>query len=380
MASSSERIHSGIWRFAGFSALIAAALLVAGCSKPEPIRIGFVAGISGRVADLGIGGRNAAILAVERRNAAGGIQGRPVELLIRDDQQNPEIAKKVTQELIDAKVEAIVGPMTSSMTAVTLPLANQAKVLMISPTTTSKDFSDQDDYFFRVISSTRDYSTRSALYHRHQLKLGRVAVVYDLRNRSYCESWLSDYRNTFEQQGGRITRVLTFESGANTSIRDRTRQLLNERPDGVLLIANAVDAALFAQQIRLQSPATVITGVEWSGTEQLIELGGQAVEGMFLAQFVDRSSQAPAYLAFREEYLKRFGSEPGFAGTTAYDATSVILEALEKRKPGQSLKETILATGKFSGLQAELRFDANGEAAHSHYITTIRNGRFVKVE
>lgn len=364
----------------GIAFALIISILAAGCSKPEPIRIGFVAGTSGRVADLGIAGRNAAILAVERKNASGGINGHPIELLVRNDEQNPDTARRVVQELIDAKVEAIVGHMTSSMTAATLPLANEAKMLMISPTTTSKDFSDKDDYFFRVIASTRAYSVKSALFHRNQLGLTRMAVAYDLRNRSYCESWLSDYRSTFEKAGGKIAQVATFESGSDVSIRDLVKQLLTTHPDGVLVIANAVDAALFAQQIRQQSPKTVIAGAEWAGTEQLIELGGQAVEGMYLAQFVDRTSRAPAYLSFRQDYLKRFGSEPGFGGTTAYDATTVLLTALERRKSGQSLKEAILAIRTFRGLQDDFSFDPNGETMRRHYITTIKDGQFTKAE
>jgi branched-chain amino acid transport system substrate-binding protein len=67
-----------------------------GCAPPEPIRIGFVGGTSGRVADLGIAGRNGAQLAVELRNQAGGVAGRAVELLIRDNEQNPDMAERVT--------------------------------------------------------------------------------------------------------------------------------------------------------------------------------------------------------------------------------------------------------------------------------------------
>ena len=66
---------------------LACALGVTACTPPEPVRIGFIGGLSGRVADLGIDGRNGAVLAVELRNKAGGIKGRKVELLVEDDQQ-----------------------------------------------------------------------------------------------------------------------------------------------------------------------------------------------------------------------------------------------------------------------------------------------------
>ena len=73
---------------------------LAGCSPPEPIRLGFIGGISGRVADLGIGGRNGVALAIEMRNKSGGVNGRPVELIVEDDKQDPEIAKRAVGRLI----------------------------------------------------------------------------------------------------------------------------------------------------------------------------------------------------------------------------------------------------------------------------------------
>ncbi|HAY27617.1 MAG TPA: ABC transporter substrate-binding protein, partial [Candidatus Accumulibacter sp.] len=79
--------------------LILAICVLTACAPPEPIRIGFIGGTSGRVADLGIAGRDAVLLAVELRNQAGGIAGRKVELLIRDDQQDPEAAKRALREL-----------------------------------------------------------------------------------------------------------------------------------------------------------------------------------------------------------------------------------------------------------------------------------------
>lgn len=364
----------------GLMMALALTALLAACSKPEPIRIGFVAGTSGRVADLGIAGRNAAILAVANKNAAGGINGRPIELLIRNDEQNPETAKKVVQELIDAKVEAIIGHMTSSMSAATLPLANQAKMLMISPTSTAKELSGKDDYFFRVIAGTEAYSTRSAKFHRQILKTSRMAVVYDLRNRAYCESWFSDYRTTFEAAGGQISQVATFESGTNVHISALVQQLLDSRPDGILIIGNAVDAAFIAQQVRQKNSKIILTASEWAGTEHLIEIGGQAIEGLYLAQFIDRASQAPAYLKFLQDYRNRFSQEPGFAGTTTFDATMVILGALEKKKPDQSVKESILALRDYEGLQDKFSFDANGDTVRKNYLTVIRNGQFIKVD
>lgn len=174
-----------------------------GCgSPPEPILIGFVGGTSGRVADLGIAGRDAVLLAVELRNQAGGVAGRKVKLLIKDDEQQPEVAERAVRELIDRGVVAIVGPMTSAMAIAVVPIADEAKVLLMSPTASTDALAGLDDYFFRVNASTLDNASRIARYHLDQHATRRLAVAYDLRNQSYTESWLEGFRATYVQGGG----------------------------------------------------------------------------------------------------------------------------------------------------------------------------------
>ena len=355
-----------------------AALL--GCQPPEPIRIGFVGGTSGRVADLGIAGRDAVLLAVELRNRAGGVAGRKVELLIRDDEQKPEIAQRGVRELIDRGVVAIVGPMTSAMAIAVVPIADEAKVLLMSPTATSDDLTGLDDYFFRVNASTLDNASRIARYHVGQNATRRLAATYDLRNKSYTESWLNSFRATYVRGGGEVVKVLGFEGGGETALLQVAQDLLAAPADGVLIVANSVDTALLCQQIRkLDRRAPIITS-EWAATERLIELGGKAVEGVIVAQNFDRNSAEPRYRAFYQAYRDRFHREPGFGGVIAFDAANVVLDALAQRQAGRSVKETVLAMRRFEGVQEPIVFNEFGEMKRSLHITVVRDGQFVVVE
>jgi len=284
------------------------------CSPKEPVKIGFLGGVSGRVADLGIAGRNGALRAVEMRNRAGGINGRTIELLVEDDQQDAEQAKAAVQRLIDQKVEAIVGPMTSMVAMSAVPIVNQARIVLMSPTVSTQDLSHIDDYFFRVISSTAEYAHKSADYQASQQGIRRVAVAYDLRNEAYCESWLKEYRKAFAAHGGEVVLTEPYYSGDNVNFTTLAESLLKVKPDAVVVIANSLDAAMLAQQVRKRDPYVHIATSEWAATERLSELGGNAVEGVMIAQFMDRDSNNPSFLAFRHAYIDRFSMEPGFGG------------------------------------------------------------------
>jgi branched-chain amino acid transport system substrate-binding protein len=354
-------------------------LLLNGCER-EPIRIGFVGGISGRVADLGVGGRNGVLLAVEERNDHGGINGRPVELIIRDDEQNQDTARKVASELVERKVEAIIGPMTSSMAQAIVPIVNKARLIAVSPTVTTSELSGLDDYFLRVLPDTNSYAPKSAHFHFKTLGLRRAALIYDSGNSSYTVSWLTAFSKSFEALGGHIVAVNSFKSGGNVAFSPIVRDLLGRNPDLVVLVCSTVDAALLCQQVRKLAPRITISVSEWGSTERFIELGGTAVEGVYIAQFVDYGNTTPRYRNFLASYRKRFGQDPGFSALGGYDAATVVMDALAGRKKGIPLKDAILATGLYQGVQRKIVLNRFGDTESTTFMTVVKGGRFLTLE
>lgn len=359
--------------------ILCAALL--GCKPSEPISIGFVAGVSGRVADLGVSGRDAAQLAVEHRNQAGGISGRRVHLIIKNDEQLPDVARQVMRNLIHEGVSAVIGPMTSDMGIAVVPVANETGVLVVSPTVTTEALSGIDDQFFRVTSTTRSFASRNASYQIKAGRMRRVAAAYDLGNRSFTENWLENFRQAFAEGGGEILTTLGFEVSNDTTFLQIARDLLAVRPDGVLIVANSMDSALLCRQLRKLDEIIPITLADWGATERLLELGGKAVEGVTVVQTFDRNCIAPRYQEFRRIYLERFNREPGFSGVYTFDAANVVMDAMSRQKSGQSLKETVLAIRKFEGLQGPFSFDDFGDVRRPHAsMSIVRDGQFVVVE
>lgn len=350
-------------------------LAVAGCEQGEPVRIGFVGGLSGTVADLGEAGRNGAQIAVEEINRAGGVNGRQVELIVRDDAQNPERAIAATSELIAMRVEGIVGPMTSAMAEVALPVAQRAGIVLVSPTVTARKFFGQDDNLFLLMSSTREEARLSAEFHFQENGVRRVVAIHDLRNLAYTESWLREFTFTFQNFGGEVIPV-AFESGVNVSFAKVVETALSNQPDAVLMISSAVDAARFAQKIRERNPQVLLFASQWAATERLVELGGQAVEGMVLHNYFDRNSKAPSLAQLRELYRERFQREPGFSGVAAYDATRILLTALARRQNGEALRDTLLTRGPFPGAEGEITFDRFGDNRRVPHVMVVRDGQF----
>jgi branched-chain amino acid transport system substrate-binding protein len=287
---------------------------------------------------------------------------------------------KAVRELIGQQVELIVGPMTSSIAMAVLPEVNSSHTILLSPTVTTTALTGIDDNFLRVIDDTRTYATKSARYQVHKLGHHSVAVVYDQGNAAYSESWLRDFVAQFEQLGGKVLSSKAFRSGADTSFSSLAREALAARPEVVLTIANAVDAAMIFQQVRKISPRQPLAASEWASTERLIELTGAAAEGAVISQFIDRNDRSPRYLEFRKAFRERFNQEPGFAGLAGYDAALIALEAYARRSSKGSLKEAIVAAGSFPGGQQQIRINRFGDANRASYMTEVRQGSFQTLE
>lgn len=356
--------------------------LLAGCDRIEPIKVGFSGNLTGRAADVGVDARNGTLLAVEEINAKGGIKGRPIELIVKDDQNNPEVARKVAQELIDAKVVAILGHVVSGMTQAALPIVNEKNMLLISPTSVSNVFTGKDDFLIRISPSAKAVTAEFAGFAKNKVGVRNLAVIYDLANKSYSEDWHNNFREAFEAGGGRIASTYGFTSGPDNSFSAHAKRLLTGQPDGIVIIAGAVDTAMICQQIRKINATIPIFSSGWAMTNDLLSNGGTAVEGVYLSYNFDRDSNAPAYVAFRNSFEKRYGNSPGFAAKFGYESVMLLADALGKapKLDSETLKQTILRQGVFTGLQGNYKIDAFGDAEAQTFFFTIKNGAYQRVE
>ena len=134
-----------------------------------------------------------------------------------------------------------------------------------------------------------------------------------------------------------------------------------------------------AQQARRQAPKLPIGASEWAATEQLIELGGDVVQGLLIVQNYDRDDTSERFRSFGDAYFKRFQRSPGYSSVSAYDAATVVLSALRQRRSGETLKQAALRSGPYAGLQQSIAFDANGDTERKVFFTEIRDGRYVKL-
>jgi branched-chain amino acid transport system substrate-binding protein len=356
-------------------------LFVGGCNKSEPIRIGFVAQLTGFQAELGVQERNGVQLAIEQINAAGGLAGCPLELVVRDDLGTSEGAQNADRELIEADVVAIIGHATSSQTIAGLAITNPAKMVMLSPTTTTPALSGKDDFFFRITCDLEDRAGALAQRIYHDRHLTKTSVIYDSNNIAYSKAYLHSFAGRYNAMGGALVGENHFSSQEHPDFAVLIGQLQAGQPDCLVIIAADIDTALIAQRARLLGWQIPLFTTSWAQTKTLIDNGGQAVEGMEIEIAYSLNDQSPAYLNFQKEFHTRFGQYPSFGGALGFETAKVLAAALQKTG-GKSvgLRQALIATSNFQGLTDTFSMDQFGDINRPFHLGTIRGGKYVDVK
>lgn len=350
-----------------------AAAGLAGCTPQPPFKIGFLAGLVGRGASIGEDSRNGAVLAVEQTNAA----GDRLELVVQDNGDTVDSARAAMDGLLQARVQAIVGPFASGIAVAVLPQAEQAGVLLLSPNATASALAGRDDALLMLSPSTREASLAYAqvLWRRGLRRVG-VATATDMNNAVYAEAWRDEFVAAFQALGGSTLSRVDFQAGTGAGYDDVVDRLLAPRPDGLVLVCGSVHAARLAQRVRALAPALPLAVADAAGGEALIALGGRAVEGVVMGQLYDRTDRSARYLSFVAAFQERFGREPGYHAVLSHDAVTVLAQAQARRGKGQALKQAVLQNGPYDGLQQTIRFDRFGDAERATHFVIVREGRF----
>ena len=197
---------SGLRPFAPHFAALILALLLTACAAADgsPVRIG-VAGSFGEPNTFPM--KLAAELAAEEINATGGINGRRLEIVERDDYADPDSAVFVANDLYDSGVAAVVGHVFSGPTLAAAPVYNGGPdpVAAISPTSSSPEVSTAGDYTFRVCPSDLAHGAALAHWAREQLGMEHGAVLY--LNDQYGRGIRQTFVEQFVRLGGRLESI-----------------------------------------------------------------------------------------------------------------------------------------------------------------------------
>ena len=352
-------------------------LVILGCSSArDPIRIGLAGSLSDPV---GVPMKHAAELAVEEINTQGGIGGRPLELLQRDDFADPDSAVFVATDLYEAGVSAVIGHLFSGMTLAAAPVYNGGPdpVAAVSPSSSSPDISTAGDYTFRICPSDLAHGVALAKWVHDTLRLERGAVLY--LNDQYGRGVRQTFVRDFLRRGGVLQSIDPY-LGDTPPVGPYLDRLARMGGTEFLVVAgNRAEAEEILHQARKRGLSMPVLGGD--GLEG-IEAAGSLAEGVHLSSAYLPTLATPANKAFVRAYTRKFPTAglPNQPAAATYDAVYLLRDVLSRAgtKRADVRRELARVGGgapAFRGVTGTVVFDAKGDVPNQTvYIGVVRDG------
>jgi branched-chain amino acid transport system substrate-binding protein len=370
--------------------VLAVAAVFAGlsCGGGNAIKVGLVVPLTGDVKTFGESARNGTMLAIEEVNAAGGINGKKIEVVATDDKNDPTETGNAGSKLIDMdRVVVIIGSVSSKCSVPLSDKCQSAKIPMITPTSTNPKVTvgedgKRKDYVFRACFIDPFQGTVGARFAIDSLKAKTAAVMYDVGN-DYSKGLADYFKAAFEKDGG---RVVAFESYAKDDV-DFSALLTKVKqfsPDVLFIPDYYNKVGLIAKQARqLGVTATFLGGDGWDSPE-MAKIAGDAINGGYFTNHYSPDDPRSEVQEWVKRYQAKYGQKPDALATLGYDAALLLIQALKNApdaKPDE-IKAALAAIKDFTCVSGKITFDEWGNPIKSaavleytkdgqKYVTTI---------
>ncbi len=327
----------------------------------------------------------AAEMAVDSINAAGGIAGRPVELLVRDDSTSPELAITIASELVaDPRVVAAVGHVNSAATLAAAQVYNDPRhaLVNVSPASSAPAISEAGLWTFRVTPTDLLHGPALARWAYNRLDARRATVLYS--NDEYGRGLRTSFADAFTSLGGRVLHTDPYLPSLLQEDPDATAPFLEravrDRTDVLVIAGQTADGELVLRTARAEGYRGPVMGAD--GLAGLRDVGPVA-SGVFVSSAWLPDGPADATQAFVDAFRARYDVVPDQFAAMTYDAVRLLAEAADAVGPDrEAIREYLDGVGEdgsaFPGVTGDIAFDENGDVPDKDVVVgVIRDGRLV---
>ncbi len=328
----------------------------------DTIKIGIIGSLSGDQKPWGEDSVDGAKIAVEEFNAAGGVDGKKVELLVGDSASKAEQAKTAAEKLMSDGVIGIVGEVASGHTIQIAKAAFAKGVPVVAVGATRTDLTSEGTHVFRVCYTDAFQGPVMAKFAYEELGLRNVALMTD-NKQPYSQGLSKSFNDYFTKLGGKIVGEAFYESG-QTQFSGQLTELKAKNPDGLFLSGYFTEVGPIAQQAKAAGLNVKYLGGDGWDSPQLLVSGGEAILGSYFCNHFNNKESRPEVAAFLSKWkAAKNGKEPGTTmGALGYDATKMLLEALKTSKAmdSKALTAAIESVENFNGVSGSITLKGQG--------------------
>jgi branched-chain amino acid transport system substrate-binding protein len=313
----------------------------------DPIKVGVVLPLTGEQAKFGEIEKNSFVMGVEEINKSGGINGRPIDLMMEDDTGKPDVGRSAIEKLISQdKVIVVTGGYSSSVTYAVSAAAQQRKIPFLVTTGSADKITEQGwDYVFRIGPPVSEYPKALNSFLAEVVKPKTVAILYE--NTLFGQSGSKEFAQQCDSAGIKVLMKEGYEAGA-VDFKPLLIKVKAAKPDFVYMISYIMDAALLMRQSKELNfnPKLFVGGGAGFTLPEFASNAGDAAEYVFSADLWSPTLPYTGAKEYFDNYLKRFNTPTEYHGAQAYSSIYVVADALKRAKEltPAGVREALTAT------------------------------------
>jgi len=359
-------------------------LLIAACrgqQTDKEIVIGGYGSLTGTTATFGQSTQKGIEMAFHEVNQKGGLLGKKLRLVMEDDQGKPEEAQTVVSRLINRdRVVSIIGENASSRSLAAAPVCQQAKIPMISPSSTNPKVTEVGDYIFRVCFIDPFQGKVMAKFAAETLKIKQVAILRDIKN-DYSVGLAEVFTQNFEQSGGKIIASESYSEG-DSDFSAQLTSLKEKHPEAIFVPGYYTEVGLIARQARTLGITVPLLGGDGWESPKLWEIGGKALNDSYYSNHYSLEDPSPIVQKFVQAYKARYQEVPDAVAALSYDAAGILFHAIVKANSAepQKIRDALATIQNYSGVTGQITIDEKRNALKPAVVLRVKDGKLQFVE
>jgi branched-chain amino acid transport system substrate-binding protein len=329
------------------------------------VKVGFIGPMTGDYGNYGDLISKGVLLAIEEKNATGGIAGKvAIELVVEDSEGDPQKGLAGIEKLSSSdKIVALTGPVFTGVSFAVGERVQVEGIMMVTPSGTHKDITEIGDYVFRTVASDGLQGEVSGHYFYDELGIRELGVLY-VKN-DYSQGLYEGTSASFEAKGGKVTIAETAQAG-DKDFKTQLTKIKAANPDAIYIPNYTAEMAQILEQATQLGVNIPFLSSDGFSNPEIYDLAGNYTDGVIYVG-PTQVNESPAYKNFVAAYTKKWGFAPDSFATNAYDAANILFEAMEKvyadtkKFDRKDVRDAFAATKDYSGVTGTINFAENGD-------------------
>lgn len=353
--------------------VIMAAMVYGQATKPATIKIAVMAPLTGNLANIGEQFKQGVELKARQVNAAGGIDGKKVEIKYFDDKADPKEAANIAQLILgDKDIIAIIGSYTSSVCFAVTPILEKERLSMITPSASNPKLTEGNKVMFKMWTGFDVYAPMIADLAVTDLGKKRIAVLY------VYNDWGIGVKDYFVARAKKLGATMVAEEvlyDGDKDFKTQITRIKSRNPDVLAILTYYAEGAIITQQAKALGLNVQLVGSGTFVEDQFLEMAKEYAEGMYVVnEFVADDPRASV-----QEFVKAFKAEfngalPGNYQGNAYDALGAILHAYKQSGPSRvDVNNGLHNLVGYQGMAGSITFQGQ-QIAKPQVFVQLKNG------